>query len=286
MTKVDQFESVVRSAARTVFEPQVIEIDSVLIVCDGNGPDAEEFAARSRSFLGVLDERENLRWVTVPGSEFRTVPELLDRVEKEHPGLICTHRHLHSESWRWPYTLGEYVDVLTQATTTPVLVIPHPERPEFQQLAGRRPEAVMAMTNHLTGDNRLVNFAAHFTQPGGRLLLGHVEDDAIFERYMEAISKISTINTDVAREEIMARLLKDPEDYIDSCRKGLARSAPDLTVEAIVTSGHHARAHQRLVEEHEVDLLVMNTKDEDQLAMHGLAYSLAIELRAIPLLML
>ena len=30
----------------------------------------------------------------------------------------------------------------------------------------------------------------------------------------------------------------------------------------------------------------MNTKDEDQLAMHGLAYSLAIELRAIPLLML
>ncbi len=33
-------------------------------------------------------------------------------------------------------------------------------------------------------------------------------------------------------------------------------------------------------------VLVMNTKDEDQLAMHGLAYSLAIELRAIPLLML
>ena len=45
-------------------------------------------------------------------------------------------------------------------------------------------------------------------------------------------------------------------------------------------------AGERLIEEHEVDLLVMNTKDEDQLAMHGLAYSLAIELRAIPLLML
>jgi hypothetical protein len=30
----------------------------------------------------------------------------------------------------------------------------------------------------------------------------------------------------------------------------------------------------------------MNTKDEDQLAMHGLAYPLAIELRTIPLLML
>ncbi len=286
MTRVDQFESVFRSAARTVFQPKAVEIDSVLVVCDGEGSAAEEFTAKSRLFLGILDQRENLRWMTVQGSEFRTVPDLLDRVETERPGLICTHRHLHSESWRWPYTLGEYVDVLTQATTTPVLVIPHPERPEFQELAGRRPRSVMAMTNHLTGDHRLVNYAAHVTQAGGRLLLSHVEDDVIFERYIEAISKISTINTDVAREEIMARLLKDPEDYIDSCRKGLARSAPDLTVEAIVTSGHHTRAHRRLVEEHEVDLLVMNTKDEDQLAMHGLAYSLAIELRAIPLLML
>ena len=286
MTRVDQFESVFLSAARTVFEPEAVEIGSVLVICDGEGSAAEEFAARERSFLGVLDQRENLRWATVQGSEFSTVPDLLDRVKTERPGLIYTHRHLHSESWRWPYTLGEYVDVLTQATTTPVLVIPHPERPEFQELAGRRPRSVMAMTDHLTGDHRLVNYSAHFTEPGGRLLLGHVEDDAIFERYMEAISKIPTINTDTAREQIQARLLKDPENYIESCRKGLARSAPDLTVEAMVTSGHHIRAYRRLIEEQKVDLLVMNTKDEDQLAMHGLAYPLAIELRAIPLLML
>ena len=286
MTIVDQFESVFRSAARTVFQAEPVEIESVLVISDGDGSAAEEFAARSRSFLEILDQRENLRWTTVSGSEYGTVPDLLDRVETERPGLICTHRHLHSESWRWPYTLGEYLDVLTQATTTPVLVIPHPERPEFQQLAGRRPRSVMAMTDHLTGDHRLVNYAAHVTHPGGRLLLGHVEDDVIFERYMEAISKISTINTDVARKEIKARLLKDPEDYVDSCREGLARVWPELTVEAMVTSGHHIRAYRHLVEEHKVDLLVMNTKDEDQLAMHGLAYSLAIELRAIPLLLL
>ena len=286
MTRIDQFESVFRSATRTIFQPVQVEIDSVLVISDADGSAAEEFTARSHSFLAALDERENLRWMTVPGSEFRTVPDLLERVETERPGLICTHRHLHSESWRWPYTLGEYVDVLTQATTTPVLVMPHPERPDFQELAGRRPQSVMAMTDHLTGDHRLVNYAAHFTQLGGHLLLGHVEDDAIFERYMEAIAKISTINTDVAREEIQARLLRDPEDYIDSCREGLARSAPELTVEAMVTSGHHIRAYRCLIEEHEVDLLVMNTKDEDQLAMHGLAYPLAVELRTIPLLML
>ena len=34
------------------------------------------------------------------------------------------------------------------------------------------------------------------------------------------------------------------------------------------------------------DLLVMNTKDDEQMAMHGLAYPLAIEVRSIPLLLL
>ena len=286
MTNVDQFESVFRAATRTLFEPTTIEIGSVLVVCDGDGAAAESFVARVRSFLSVLDEAENLRWQSVTGSGFTTVPELLERIEAERPGLICTHRHLHSDSWRWPYTLGEYVDVLTQVTTTPVLVVPHPERPEFQRLATRRPKSVMAMTNHLTGDSRLVNFAAHFTESGGTLSLSHVEDDATFERYMEAISKIATIDTDAARKEIRARLLKDPRDYIESCREGLGKIAPTLSVEAVVTSGHHIQEYRQLIDEHEVDLLVMNTKDEGQLAMHGLAYPLAIELRTVPLLML
>ena len=50
--------------------------------------------------------------------------------------------------------------------------------------------------------------------------------------------------------------------------------------------GHHISDCQRLIERHHVDILVLNTKDEDQLAMHGLAYPLAIELRQLPLLML
>ena len=45
-------------------------------------------------------------------------------------------------------------------------------------------------------------------------------------------------------------------------------------------------AYRRLIEQHEVDLLVLNTKDEDQLAMRGIAYALAVELRQTPLLML
>ena len=61
--------------------------------------------------------------------------------------------------------------------------------------------------------------------------------------------------------------------------KHFSRSPADLGLE-------HIREYQNLIEEHQVDLLVFNTKDHDQLAMHGLGYPLAIELRQIPLLML
>ena len=50
--------------------------------------------------------------------------------------------------------------------------------------------------------------------------------------------------------------------------------------------GRRLVEYSRLIDEHEIDLLLMRTKDEDQLAMHGLAYPLAVELRKIPLLML
>ena len=54
----------------------------------------------------------------------------------------------------------------------------------------------------------------------------------------------------------------------------------------VVTLGHHLDEYKRLVIEHDVDLLVMNTKDDDQMAMHGLAYPLAVELRGVPMLLL
>ena len=54
----------------------------------------------------------------------------------------------------------------------------------------------------------------------------------------------------------------------------------------VVMIGHRLSEYQRLTEDHKIDLLVMNTKDEYQAAMHGLAYPLAVGLRTIPLLLL
>lgn len=285
MTKVDQFESVFRSAAKTLFEYHPVEVGSVLVITDRQGDDASAFSDRLRSFLSVLDRSENVQWTTVSGDEFDNVPEVLAHVEEHKPGLICTHRHLHSGSRKWPFTLGECVDVLTQVAAAPVLMFPHPDAPDDMARCSQT-RTVMAVTDHLTGDHRLVNWAARFTESQGVLLLTHIEDEVNFQRYVEAIGKIPSIPTDEAERLLRARLLKDPADYIDSSAEALAQHGLPVTVEKIVTMGHRLKEYERLIEEHEIDLLVFNTKDDDQLAMHGLAYPLAIELTTTPLLML
>ena len=283
MTKLDQFESVFRAASKAVFEYERIAVNSVLVVTDQEGDAAARTGEQVARFLRVLDGAD---FRVVGGGEFGTVPELLGLVEDQRPDLICTYRHLHSESWRWPYTLGEYVDVLTQVTTTPVVVLPHPDAMRASDHALQQTGVVMAMTDHLTGDARLVNYAVRLTEPRGKLFLTHIEDEATFERYVDTISRIPSIETDDARKEILGRLLKEPGDYIQSCRTVLEEKGLELNVASIVRLGQHIREYQNLVEKHQVDLLVFNTKDEGQLAMHGLGYPLAIELRQIPLLML
>ncbi len=283
MTKLDQFESVFRAASKAVFEYERIAVNSVLVVTDQDGDAAARTGEQVARFLRVLDGAD---FRVVGGSEFGTVPKLLGLVEDHRPDLICTYRHLHSESWRWPYTLGEYVDVLTQVTTTPVVVLPHPDAMRASDHALQQTGVVMAMTDHLTGDARLVNYAVRLTEPRGKLFLTHIEDEGTFERYVDTISRIPSIETDDARKEILGRLLKEPGDYIQSCRTVLEEEGLELNVVSIVRLGQHIREYQNLVEEHQVDLLVFNTKDEGQMAMHGLGYPLAIELRQIPLLML
>ena len=59
-----------------------------------------------------------------------------------------------------------------------------------------------------------------------------------------------------------------------------------VDVADVVTFGHQLIDYRRWIDEYDVDLLVMNTKDEDQLAMHGLAYPLTVELRSTPLMLL
>lgn len=299
MTKVDQFESVFKAAAKTPYRHEPVPLGKVLVLTDLDEEAGQAFQERVKGFLGAIeahpDSGSTVTWTLVPGDRYGGIDELLALIRATDPDLICTYRSLHSQGWRWSYTLGRYVDILAQETSVPVLLLPHPLQetevpesfphgPPTYGIDGTR--TVMAMTDHLAGDHRLINWAVRFTLPGGVLVLSHVEDGRAFDRYMDAISKIPEIDTDEARERIQHQLLKEPSDYIESCRAVLNELSLDMRVEKLVTVGHRLSEYRRVIDDRDVDLLVLNTKDKDQLAMHGLAYPLVVELRHVPILML
>lgn len=288
MAKIDQFESIFRSASKQAFEPKDISLDRVMIVTDKSLADSQAFVDEVKKFLASFSEHFQPEWKLVSGEQFSSVSGLLEKVNEYRPDLICTYRNLHLPASEHPYSLGVFVDVLTQATTTPILLMPRMESQtefEIDQLAKTGTAKVMAITDHLAGDHHLVNMAAAMVKSGGKLILTHVEDRAIFDRFMAAIDKIAAIDSDVAKEAILNQLLSEPRDYIESVRTVIEKSE-NVEVEAVVTFGHLLKDHLKLVEQHEIDLLVLHTKDDDQLAMHGLAYPLAVEMRNRPLLLL
>jgi hypothetical protein len=285
MTRINQFESAFLSADKAVYHYARPSIDQVLLVSDLDTDAAAALLEHVRRFLSVVDSDETT-WSLLDADAFDTVKQLLDSIAERAPDLIVTYRHLHSTAWQWPHSLGEYLDVLTQATDVPVVVLPHPDANRALPHALQNTDRVMAITDHLTGDDRLINHALRFTQREGSCWLTHVEPQPAFDRYLGAIAKIPEIDTDTARELIERQLLKDPRDYIFSCRKSIAEQSLPVVIEAIVTMGRRLSEYQRLIDEHDIDLLVFNTLDDGQLAMHGLAYPLAVELRQIPLLML
>jgi hypothetical protein len=146
------------------------------------------------------------------------------------------------------------------------------------------------VTDHISGEHALVNYGARFCgkQPtgGGDIWLCHVEDDLVFARYLRAISQIPEIDTLNAEELIDRRLLKDASDFIETCIAELKEHALPFVLHSSVERGHRLKQYRELVNENHIELLVANTKDEDQLAMHGMAYSLSVELTHVAMLLL
>ena len=124
--QVDQFESVFRSALHDPFELLLPTAESMLVVTDLAPDEANAFAARVGAFLGKTSLCDAPVVHAVSGEAFSSTTKLLELVDASDTDLICTYRNLHSEAWRYPHSLGEYLDVLLQRTDVPVLVLPHP----------------------------------------------------------------------------------------------------------------------------------------------------------------
>ena len=286
MPQVDQFESVFRSAVKDVFVYSSISLNKILVVTDLQGDLSNAFVDEIKHFMRMLDGNQSIEWQVVTGNQFETTEDVLNIANDSRCDLICTYRNLHSTAWQFPHSLGAHLDVLVQQSSAPVLVLPHPQAGYAFEHALKHSNKVMAVTSQLSNDHALVNYGVKFTQQGGRLFLVHIEDQVIFDRYIDAISRIPSIDTEQARQLLKKQLLKMPVDYIQSCRQVLSDAVVDIEVIEYVEFGHQLSQYCSLVENEKIDLLVMHTKDDEQSAMHGLAYPLAVEIRQIPLLML
>ena len=284
MTRVDQFESIFRSASKEVYHPDLPKIAHVHVVTDMDPASAEAFIERLKGFLSVLGP--DVAWSQTAAETGKDLGDLLESIKSTAPDLVCTYRGLHSESWHYPYSLGEHVDVLAQLAPCPVLLVPHPLDPKAPRHVLQATTQVLAMGGHLTGDHSLVDWAIRMTAPQGNLCIAHVEDSHTAARYIDAISKIETIDTQDAKEALLNRLLKEPREYIESVMRAVTAEGLPIRIDSDVGFGHRLGEYRRMLNHHAIELLVMHTKDDDQHAMHGLAYPLAVELRLTPLLLL
>tara|TARA_B100000965_G_scaffold11517_1_gene8828 strand:- start:345 stop:1199 length:855 start_codon:yes stop_codon:yes gene_type:complete len=284
VTSLDQFESAFKRADKPVFHYAPVQVARVVVLSDGDAEataeDAEQF---KRYFTGLGGTQESApEWSSISGADYGSGPELLELLSERNPDLIITYRLLKERTRDLPYSLGTYLDHLSQATRAPLLVMPRDGRELDTSV-----KQVMAMTAHMTGDERIVNWAARFLPvEGGQLYLTHIEDDYVFERYMGVIGKVSSLDTETARTDILAQLLREPSDYIERCREAFAAAGCKAELFGIVKLGHRIQQYAELVREHGVDLLVLEGKDESQSAMSGVSYSLAVELRSTPVLIL
>lgn len=283
---LDEFESQFKSALKTPYEYEEISLGSIALVCDEDEAASADLLASVQHFAPSLPDHLEPTWNVFGREDFKTLSDLLAKLDASTVDLVIAERNLkldHADNL--VYGLTNYIDALTQVMKVPVLLLPTRRENEAIQTSNST-KAIMVQTNHLTGDSRLINWGVRFAEPDNSLYLAHIEDGAAFANYIDAISRIPEIDTDLAERTIHDTLLKLPHDFVASARHALQTRFPDLKIEEIVRFGSALSDYKSMIEEKEIDLLILNTKEDKQLAMNGMAYAMTVEFKDRPLLLL
>ncbi len=281
MLDLDQVESQFRAAVKQLPQFERPEVANVLVITDLEAEEAESFGKRCRTFVSELSDA---KWSVLNNQQHHSIKEMLNSVEHHAPSMVVSYRHLFEDE-DLPYSLGSYIDTLTQSVETPVLLVPNPRHKEFVPEPDQK-KHFLVLTDHITQDHSLVNWSLRFLENGGQLDLAHVEDDLVFNRYIDAISKIPGLDTELAKKAIDEKLLSQADHYMEDVRKGVSDRYPKVSVGKHIRRGHTVKDLMDIIGETQPDVVVMNTKDDSQQAMHGASYSLSIELNNQALLLL
>ncbi|MCH7680793.1 hypothetical protein IID10_15760, partial [candidate division KSB1 bacterium] len=106
MLKVDEFESAFRSSIKETYQHQDIKIESVLLVTDLEAEATAKLLNQVKGFCQNLKQAQNIAWNTAKHNDFKSAEDLLEIINHSTMDLIVTYRNLHSETWRYPYSLG------------------------------------------------------------------------------------------------------------------------------------------------------------------------------------
>ena len=77
-----------------------------------------------------------------------------------------------------------------------------------------------------------------------------------------------------------------PGYYAESVARKIEENQTQVLLHSVIEFGHIIKKYRELISSEPVSLLVFTTKDDTQLAMHSLGYSLAVEFRNMPVLLL
>ena len=92
------------------------------------------------------------------------------------------------------------------------------------------------------------------------------------------------IDTESARSFLREQMYKDAQNFFSVIDQNIRDQNLAIDVQASFRMGHKLRTYVSIAAENNVELVVIQGKDEDQIAMHGLSYPLAVELNHLPLL--
>lgn len=282
--ELDQMASMFRSAWKQGYQYSPPQLKKIVLITDKDRNKSAQILDNVKSYLSVLND-DPPEWEVVCKDDYHSVTALIERCQDWQADLIVSYRHLWNNEKGLHHSIGVYLDMLTQTTDIPVLVLPHLEDKNYAQVLQNTNE-VMVITDHMAEEQSMIDYAVRLTENKGKLFLAHVEHMHVYKRYIDAISKISELNTDVAQEKIAHQLLKEPREFIAKIVEALEEGEINLEIIPLVTFGHTVKTYGELMKKHKIDLLILHTKDGDQLAMQGDAYSIAVEFTDIPLLLM
>lgn len=285
MRDLGEFVSVFKRALRDQFEYKRVELGKVLLITDLDAQGVETYTEKARLFLNPEFGRDTYEVIALTGGDWSNWADLRVHLDEIKPDLVITYRLLRAAHPELLTSLGVYVDTLTQVTPYPVLLLPNPHFDDALSSPEQLGTVVVA-TEHMYADHSLVNYGIRFTPVENKLFLCHVEDQDTFEYYMKAIEKVPELDNDLARERLAEQLTAMPRYYAESVAVKIEENGTRVKLNSVIEFGRIVSKYRELISKEPVSLLVFTTKDDTQLAMHSLGYSLAVEFRNLPVLLL